>query len=100
LPTLSSAALLARGLSGTVVGTLVGIISLTVLAGLKGMRAVPAGEFSFLTPFVDIIQPVGIGAWLQLIGIGVFGLATGLVTAALSAARRGHDHSPGIGDAE
>jgi PAT family beta-lactamase induction signal transducer AmpG len=100
LPTLSSPALLVRGLSGAIAGTLVGIIMLTVLAGLRGMKTVPAGQFSFIAPLLDIIQPVGIGPWLQLVGIGVFGLAAGLVTAALSAARRGHAHSPELGDAE
>jgi PAT family beta-lactamase induction signal transducer AmpG len=100
LPTLSSPALLVRGLWGAMAGTLVGIILLTVLAGLREMRTAPGGEFSFITPLVDIIQPAGIGPWLQLVGIGVFGLATGLVTAALSAARRGPEHSPELGDSE
>jgi len=100
LPTLSSPALLVRGLSGAIAGTLMGIMLLTVLAGLRGMKAAPAGEFSFIAPFLDIIQPVGIGPWLQLVGIAIFGLATGLVTAALSAARRGHAHNSEIGDAE
>ncbi len=68
LSTLSSPALLVRGLSGAIAGTLVGIILLTMLAGLKGMKTAPVGEFSFIVPFLDIIQPVGIGPWLQLVG--------------------------------
>src|SRR6266511_797500 len=60
LSTLSSPALLVRGLSGAIAGTLVGIILLTMLAGLKGMKTAPVGEFSFIVPFLDIIQPVGI----------------------------------------
>ena len=100
LPTLSSPALLLRGLWGAIAGTLVGITLLTVFAGLRELKTAPAGKFSFIAPFVDIIQPVGIGPWLQLAGIAVFGLATGLVTAALSAARRGPKHSPEVGDGE
>jgi hypothetical protein len=42
----------------------------------------------------EIIQPVGIGGWMQLGGVVVVGLATGLVAAALSAAQRGAQDLP------
>jgi hypothetical protein len=48
----------------------------------------------------EIIQPVGISAWMQLGGVVLFGLATGLVTAALSAARHGGEARPGSEDSK
>jgi hypothetical protein len=57
------------------------------------MKSTPGGDFLFVTQLQDIMQPVGIGGWMQLSGVVVFGLAAGLVTAALSAARRGGDAS-------
>jgi hypothetical protein len=48
----------------------------------------------------EIIQPVGIGGWMQLGGVAVFGMAIGLVTAALSAAQRGGHDLPAGEDSE
>ena len=46
----------------------------------------------FVAQLREVIQPVGISGWMQLSGVAVFGMAIGLVTAALAAARRGgHD---------
>src|SRR5919109_2006470 len=98
LPTLSSPALLVRGLWGAMAGTLVGIILLTVLAGLREMRTAPGGAFLFVAALQEIIQPVGISGWMQLGGVAVFGIAIGLVAAALSAAQHGgHDLSESEG---
>jgi hypothetical protein len=73
-------------------GTLIGAALLAVLAGLRGMKTAPGGEFLFVAQLHEIIQPVGISGWMQLGGVTVFGMATGLVTAALAAAQRGgHD---------
>jgi PAT family beta-lactamase induction signal transducer AmpG len=94
LPSLSTAALVRRGVFGAMAGILVGAALLAALAGLRGMKTLPAGEFLFITPLLKILQPVGIGEWLQLGGVAVFGLATGLVTAALSAAQRGGQALP------
>jgi hypothetical protein len=56
------------------------------------MKSIPGGEFLFVAQLLQVIQPVGISGWMQLSGVAVFGMATGLVTAALTAARRGgHD---------
>jgi MFS transporter, PAT family, beta-lactamase induction signal transducer AmpG len=97
---LSSAALLGRGLLGTLGGCLLGAGTLAGLAGLRGMRTEQKGDFQFIAPLLEIIQPSGIGAWMQLLGLAIFALAMGLVTAALSAARRGgHDLSE-MGEAE
>ena len=92
LPPLSTAALAWRGLFGTIAGTLIGAALLAALAGLRGMKSAPGGEFLFVAQLCEVIQPVGIGGWMQLSGVAVFGVAIGLVTAALAAARRGgHD---------
>jgi PAT family beta-lactamase induction signal transducer AmpG len=90
LPSLSPMALLVRGLLGTLVGLLTGVVLMAILTGLKGMKTSPAGAFSFAEPLREIILPVGVVGWMQLAGIAVFGMAVGLVTAALSAAQRGH----------
>jgi PAT family beta-lactamase induction signal transducer AmpG len=94
LPPLSAAALILRGVFGTVAGLLISVILLAALTGLKAMQTAPGGTFSLGAPLRDIIVPDGIGGWLQLAGITVFGMAAGLVTAALSAAQRGNRDLP------
>jgi PAT family beta-lactamase induction signal transducer AmpG len=92
LPPLSTAALAWRGFFGTIAGTLIGAALLAALAGLRGMKSTPGGEFLFVAQMREVMQPVGISGWMQLSGVAVFGMAIGLVTAALAAARRGgHD---------
>jgi MFS transporter, PAT family, beta-lactamase induction signal transducer AmpG len=100
LPPLSTGALAWRGVFGTLAGVLIGAALLATLAGLRGMKAVQGGEFLFMAALGEIIQPVGIGGWLQLGGVALFGMASGLVTAALSAAQRGGYHLPAGEDAE
>jgi MFS transporter, PAT family, beta-lactamase induction signal transducer AmpG len=94
LPPLSTAALVWRGVFGTMAGLFIGAALLTVLAGLRGMKTVPGGEFLLMAALRDIVQPVGIGGWMQLGGVAVLGLAAGLVTAALSAAQHGGQDLP------
>ncbi len=100
LPPLSTAALAWRGVLGMMAGSLIGAALLAALAGLSGMKTLPAGEFRFIAPLLEILQPVGIGGWLQLGGVTVFGMATGLVTAALAAAQRGNQDLSASEDAE
>jgi PAT family beta-lactamase induction signal transducer AmpG len=89
LPPLSTTALAWRGLVGTMAGILIGAALLAILAGLRAMKAVEGGEFLLKVALEEFMQPVGIGGWMQLGGVAVFGIASGLVTAALSAAQRG-----------
>ena len=88
LPPLSTAALLRRGVFGAITAGLIGLTLLAALSGLRGMKTAPDRSFSFITPLTEIILPTGIGGWMQLLGIAVFGLAFGLLIAALSAAQR------------
>ena len=91
LPPLSTAALVCRGIVGTIVGGLIGVTLLAVLAGLRAMKTATGGSFAFVGPLIEIIVPMGVGGWMQLLGIALFGMACGLVTAALSAVQRsGH----------
>ncbi len=99
LPPLSTMSLVLRGVFGTIVGMLIGAVMLAALTGLRGMKTAPGGAFHFRAPLFEIILPVGIGGWMQLVGIAVFGMATGLVTAALSAAQRGGQDLPADGEA-
>jgi hypothetical protein len=79
-------------LFGAIVCTLTGVALLAMLAGLRGVKSAPGSDFSFTMRLYEIIQPAGINGWMQLAGVVVCGLAAGLVTAALSAVRRGsHD---------
>jgi MFS transporter, PAT family, beta-lactamase induction signal transducer AmpG len=96
----SSAALLVRGLLGALGGVIIGASTLAVLAGLRGMRTRAAGEFQFIAPLLEIVQPAGIGAWMQFLGLAIFGMAVGLVTAALSAVRRGRHELSDMEEAE
>jgi PAT family beta-lactamase induction signal transducer AmpG len=93
-PPLRAQALALRALFGTMAGIICGSMILAALTGLKGMRTAAGGEFQFLMPLLEIFQPMAIGGWMQLAGIVVFGLATGLVAAALSAAQRGGQDVP------
>jgi PAT family beta-lactamase induction signal transducer AmpG len=96
----SSAALLGRGMLGVLGGFMLGASALAALAGLRGMRTEGAGDFQFIAPLLEIVQPSGIGAWMQLLGLVMFAMAMGLVTAALSAARRGGHELSAMDEAE
>jgi MFS transporter, PAT family, beta-lactamase induction signal transducer AmpG len=99
-PPLSARTLACRGVIGAIVGLLIGAAGLATRAGLRGMQGGEAGEFVWMAALGEIIQPVGISAWMQLGGVVLFGLATGLVTAALSAARHGGEARPGSEDSK
>jgi PAT family beta-lactamase induction signal transducer AmpG len=94
LPPLSTAALAWRGVFGTVAGVLIGAGLLATLAGLREMKSTSGGEFLFVTQLGAVIWPVSITGWVQLSGVVVFGVAIGLVSAALAAARRGAHDAP------
>jgi PAT family beta-lactamase induction signal transducer AmpG len=86
--TLSSNGLVARGLSGGLAGMLVGAFVVALLESLRDMKSAPDGKWRLIGALLDLFQPSGIGAWMQLVGLAVFGIMTGLVTAALASARR------------
>jgi MFS transporter, PAT family, beta-lactamase induction signal transducer AmpG len=97
LPPLSARTLACRGVIGAIVGILIGVAVLVILAGLRGMKA---GEFLWMAALGEILHPVGISGWMQLAGVTVFGLATGLMTAALSVAQREGEARPVSEDCE
>ena len=100
LPPLSPMALMLRGLLGALGGFLTGVLLMAILSGLKGMKTAPTGAFYLAERLWEIVLPVGVGGWMQLAGLVVFGMAVGLVTAALSAAQRGRDDLPVDKEAE
>jgi len=100
LPPLSTAALLCRGIFGAIAGSFIGLMLLAALSGLRAMKTAPDGSFSFITPVLEILLPTGTGGWMQLLGIAVFGLASGLLVAALSAAQRSKDGLAAGGEVE
>ena len=98
---LSAAALWVRGLVGSVVALVLGTLTMAGLATLKAARvgATTAGTSgadrgtaaapTLADSLVAIFQPVGVAGWLGLIGVVIFAVACGLVTAAIVAARHG-----------
>ena len=94
---LSRTALLARGIAGAALATMLGAAALAAIPWLKGA--------AFAESFLAIVQPGDLAGWLQLAGVVVFGAIAGLFTAATAAARHGgaRPTSPGcdpVPDAE
>jgi hypothetical protein len=57
------------------------------------MRATPPRPFDLGPPLAEILRPATAAGWVAPIGVLVFGLVCGLVTAAVVAARRGADQA-------
>ena len=90
---LSRGGLAARALAGAVIGTVGGALLSAALTALKGMRATPPRPFDLGPPLAEILRPATAAGWVAPIGVLVFGLVCGLVTAAVVAARRGVDQA-------
>ncbi len=86
---LSRSMLAFRAFIGGMIGVLFAAGFLAVMSSLKAMRAKPPAVFDPRIQFVALFQPAGIGAWLTLAGIIIFGIIVGLSTAAIHAARSG-----------
>jgi len=82
LPPLTSAALWRRGLIGGICGA---SLAATCVAALAALR--PEGEFG--RTLSALAAPGGLAEWMSLTGVVVFGLFSGLMSAAVAAARRG-----------
>ena len=73
-------------------------VALASMATLAALESVREGRgFDFLTPLVDIVQPAGASAALQLAGSIVFGAIGGLFTAAVLAARHRQTEETPVG---
>ena len=89
LPPLSGRAIAARGILGGFLGLGLGALLQATLQALKAMRGANAGPFDLWTPLAALPHPSSAGDWLGVVGLLVVAGACGLLTAAISAARRG-----------
>jgi PAT family beta-lactamase induction signal transducer AmpG len=84
---LGSGALALRGAAGGLVGF---AGALAVLAGLAALRATGAeAGLDGAGAFVALLRPASAAGWLKLLGAGVCGVVSALLSAAVSAARHG-----------
>ena len=81
--------LMVRGALGFFIGTVAGAAIESSLAALKAMRGHPDVAFDLAPPLQALLHPTRVSDWLAPVGLLVFGLLCGLLTAAVAAARRG-----------
>jgi PAT family beta-lactamase induction signal transducer AmpG len=86
---LSAGELTLRGLTGGVIGAGLGALIVALMNALKPFKDNPGSAFDVLTPLVSLVRPVKTTDWLTLVGLVVFGVTCGLLTAAVVAARHG-----------
>jgi PAT family beta-lactamase induction signal transducer AmpG len=84
---LSTGQLAARGVAGGVVTAALTAVVVAALGALKTLRT--SGTFDLATPLRALAEPAGVADWVTLAGIAATGLAAGLFTAAIVAARHG-----------
>jgi PAT family beta-lactamase induction signal transducer AmpG len=96
---LSPFAIALRGILGGIAIFIAAASFTASMSAIKAMRAA-AGEkaFDFTTEFVKLLSPTNAGGWLALLGLAIFGVAGGLMIAAVYAARSGaalhmHEHT-------
>jgi PAT family beta-lactamase induction signal transducer AmpG len=92
--------LIMKAAIGGAFASLVGVITMATLWGIRSYRA--RHGFHFLHQIGQVLQPQTLGAWTTLVGVVVMGLTVALMTAATLVARRGlrlpnAPGSPGIG---
>jgi len=88
--------LASRGMLGGAVAVLASVISVVGLDVLHQLSDQTRVGIDPISPLVDLVRPATLGDWLTLIGIVAMGAITGLVTAAVAAARHGGAHELGF----
>ena len=89
LAPLTGAALVTRGVAGGLIGLALGAGSTALLAATRALRATPEFGFDLGGPLLTLLRPADLGDATTTAGVLVFGVVTGLLTAATAAARRG-----------
>jgi len=77
-----------RGLAGGGIGIGFGALIVALMDALKAAKEHP-GTFPFETSLVSLVHPADNAGWLTLLGLLIFGVVCGLLTAAVVAARHG-----------
>ncbi|HET6344926.1 MAG TPA: MFS transporter [Myxococcota bacterium] len=78
-----------RGIAGGMIGAAFGGLVVALMDALKNMKDHPELGFDVLTPLSSLLRPEDNAGWLTLVGLLVFGVTCGLLTAAVVAARHG-----------
>jgi PAT family beta-lactamase induction signal transducer AmpG len=86
---LSRGELLARGVAGGALSGLLALASMALLGALKTMRETPTAGFEFARALSELLHPVAVTDWVELVGALAFTVIGGLFTAAVFAARQG-----------
>jgi len=86
---LTNATLALRGLTGGVIGAGLGALVVALMDALKAFKDNSGASFDVVTPLVSMLRPADTPGWLTLVGLVVFGVTCGLLTAAVVAARHG-----------
>ena len=79
--------LVAKSALAGVFASIVGVVTMATLWGIRSYRA--KHGFAFLHQVGQVLNPQTLGAWTTLIGVLVIGLTVALMTAATLVARRG-----------
>ena len=58
-----------------------------LLGAYRHLHTAPQEHFDLLTPFVALVTPQGVGDWMELVGVLLFGALMALTTAAAAAAK-------------
>lgn len=86
---LTGGELASRGLAGGLIGAGFGALVIALMDALKAFKDNPGTAFDFVTPLTQLLRPVETADWLTVVGLVVFGVTCGLLTAAIVAARHG-----------
>jgi PAT family beta-lactamase induction signal transducer AmpG len=81
----SRTGLAARGLAGGLIGAAITLLILAGLGALKGSRG--GAPLDLGTHMAALLNPADVAGWMQLAGVLVIALMSGLLTAAIFAAR-------------
>jgi PAT family beta-lactamase induction signal transducer AmpG len=84
---LSAAALMLRAVGGGTVGAVAALAVMSLLGALDEVGR--GGGFDWMASLLGLFRPESAGGWFQLLGAAVFGVVSGLLTAAVAAARHG-----------
>lgn len=85
---LSPTALLLRGLVGGAVAYVLGLVCVSFMGALKDWRVEGGAGFDLTGNLAGLLQPEGIGGWMEFLGLLLFGIIVGMMTSAIFAARQ------------
>jgi PAT family beta-lactamase induction signal transducer AmpG len=86
---LTAGELTARGALGGLAGAAAGALAIAALGALKTLKDDPGRGFDLVAALAALARPEGLGGWLELGGLAAFGAVSGLLAAAVAAARHG-----------